>query len=89
MEIDIKYRINLSGIYNAMIDICPKCGNRMVENQQLYKNCKGVASHPGMGDVLVFECDKCFKTFFFHCTESFYHYFIMMCEKWKKNRFYN
>lgn len=71
-EIDIKYKKNITGVYNKAVDVCPYCGNRMTG--RLFDNCKGIAS-VNYGDMMLIECDKCFETFYFHGDE-FYFYFL-------------
>lgn len=74
LKIDPKYRIDIQGVYNKGIDICPYCGNKYWVFKELFNHCKGIASSDH-GDMLVIECDKCFETFYFH-SYDLYKYFI-------------
>jgi hypothetical protein len=81
MNIESKYKTNLSGEYHAGINYCPDCGEFP---SPLLANAIGIANAP-IGDVIIIECPKCFTHWYFHIRdeegkEGHYYYFKKFIE---------
>jgi hypothetical protein len=70
IEIDSKYRLNLTGIYNAGVLHCPNCSNDLS-----YKDMLGFSEWYG-NTVLIQECSNCFEKSFFHADAGTYKFFL-------------
>lgn len=71
MEFDPKYKINLVGEYNEMIDSCDDmdCDWSAWDvsgPEELYNHVLGWAEQCPLGHVMIWECPKCFKKWYCH-----------------------
>lgn len=73
MEVDIRYRTELKGRYNALVYECPWCDHVMTEGTV----CNTVGFAESHGSYLaVIQCDSCFEYFYFHASEAYYQSLI-------------
>jgi hypothetical protein len=70
MEIDIEYKINLTGKYHKGVYYCPFC---YFEPDSLHNNSIGFADS-NYGNMIVIECPKCFEKWYFHSRIKEYEY---------------
>jgi len=92
-DIEDKFKINISGKYNAGVYHCANCDfNSILDNSSIFKHMKGIALFRGNVFAIV-ECPKCFKDWYFHIKDSEeekgnYYYFKEFVRR-GENRFYN
>ena len=82
MEIDLKYKIPLTGKYNAGVSDCPECNCNILAHPKhgnLYQHIIGFSD----GYAIV-ECPECFTKWYFHARTyggSVYDYFLEFIEE--------
>jgi len=84
-EIDIRYKIDLSGQYNPGLTRCPDCDWSIWDGDgSVYNECCGIAETT-VGTYMVIECPKCFTHYYFHIRlvqeNGHYEYFLKCVER--------
>ena len=76
MAIDLRFRIQKVGRYNAGIDICDKCHEDLTDykkqrllDEHVINNVIGFFEHNGLWYTTV-ECPHCFNKYFFHLRDA-------------------
>lgn len=73
IEVDIKYKVPLTGTYNAGVFECPYCNHNILE--EFYNHiCGFCESHIGM--VKITECPNCYEKYYSHASEHDYILFL-------------
>ena len=66
IEVEPKYKIGLTGEYNAGVLDCPECD---FSPSPLMAHAIGIADAP-IGTVVVIECPKCYTKWYFHIRDT-------------------
>ncbi len=74
-KVALKYRIPLTGVYNAGIFFCLECGQSLDIGN--VKNVVGIAEENGLA-VMVVECPRCFEKSYSHISDYIYKCFVEM-----------
>jgi len=84
-KINPKYKIQLTGKYNAGISKCRNCGCDLLghpKHGNVYQHIIGFADAPN-GYFAIVECPECFEKWYFHARTycgSVYEYFLEFIE---------
>ena len=84
-EIDLKFRIPITGKYAPGVWVCPHCDHEHRTVDQVV-NVVGYAE-TNNGVMEVQECANCFKKFYCHAGPSSYELFVMRVNQGRSNHF--
>lgn len=90
--VDSKYKIQLTGKYNAGICRCHECGCFLLTHPaygNVYQHIIGFANAPN-GYYAIVECPECFEKWYFHARTyggSVYEYFLEFIEAGQNKHF--